>query len=269
MKFYIISLVLNAMLVFVPIHHAITQAEEKTETINVSLDGEDFLSSEGGSPGGGYSGSGGTLSESQNNVETKSTTLESVNDKQTTTKTQQNDVVSKKDEKTPTALFSKSSEGTAKGSGNNKADSGSGSGSGGGSGNGFGEGSGNGQGSGHGEGSGNGKGSGNGNGSGNGGGQGSKPPVTNTNYACQEGKGYRISYNPTLEMPKAAERLGKTGSVRVSLTFNSNGSITVTGASGGNDILQSAAKKAAQNIKVTILDPQVTKCKVSKSFTFK
>lgn len=261
MKFYIISLVLNVMLVFVPIHHAITQTEEKTETISVSLDGESFISDDGGSPGGGYSGSGGSPSKSQDNSETESTTLENVNNKKTPAKTQQNSVVSKNNEKTSSTLVSKSSEGAAKGSGNQTnlgSGSGSGSGEGGGTGNGYGEGAGSGRGSGYGQGLGNGKGLGSG-----------KTTNKDTNYACQQGKGYKLSSNLTLEIPAAAERLGNISPVSVSISFNSNGAVTVNGASGGNKILQSAARAAAQNIKVTILDPQISRCKVSVTYRFK
>ena len=77
-------------------------------------------------------------------------------------------------------------------------------------------------------------------------------------------------YNPDLQYPVAAERLGtkNTVVVNVRLNFNSNGNVSVIGVSGGNGIFQSEAKKSASRIKVRIKNPETLKCTITKPFRF-
>ena len=272
MKFYIISLVLNALLVFIPLGYAVTQEEPKTETINVSLGDDSSLDNAGSGVSGGGSGAGQSKQPDDSNNSSK--ILPNKIENSAMTETSQNKTIEKKSENSNETTFLKknsdNTSNTTKSSGNQAvSDNGSK--------NAVGTGSSLGTTGGTGDGSENGSKTGkNGGGITGTGGTGTNPSKgtgndgeKNSNYACKEGKGYSVSYNPNLETPQAAERLGKKGSVTVSISFNASGSVTVHGADGGNEILQSAAKKAAQGIRVTILDSQVTKCKVSKTFNFK
>ena len=264
MKFYIISLVLNALLVFIPLGYVVTQGEPKTETMNVSLEDNNSLGNAGNSSSGVENG-GAEQSKQPENSNNSNEILQNKTEKSPVTETSQNKTIEKKPENSSeTTFLKKNSDNTGsivKNSGN-QAVSDNGTKNGLGTAEGKGNGSENGSKTGKGNGDDKGTGTNTGKNTGN-------DSEKNSNYVCTEGKGYRISYNPNLETPQAAERLGKKGSVTVSISFNASGSITVHGAKGGNDILQSAAKKAAQGIRVTILDSQVTKCKVSKTFNFK
>ena len=266
MKFYIISLVLNALLVFIPLGYAVTQEEPKTETINVSLGDDSSLDNAGSGVSGGGSGAGQSKQPDDSNNSSK--ILPNKIENSAMTETSQNKTIEKRSENSnETTFLKKNSDNTGsivKNSGNQAvSDNGTK--------NGLGTAEGKGNGSENGSKTGK-----NGGGTTGTGGTGTNPSKgtgndgeKNSNYACKEGKGYSVSYNPNLETPQAAERLGKKGSVTVSISFNASGSVTVHGADGGNEILQSAAKKAAKEIRVTILDSQVTKCKVSKTFNFK
>ncbi|RRD40417.1 TonB family protein [Leptotrichia sp. OH3620_COT-345] len=88
---------------------------------------------------------------------------------------------------------------------------------------------------------------------------------------CRENIDYTVTYNPDLQYPMAAERLGikKTVIVNVRINFNGNGSVSVIGASGGEGVFQSEAKKAAEKIRVKIKNPETLKCTVTKPFRFK
>ena len=87
---------------------------------------------------------------------------------------------------------------------------------------------------------------------------------------CREGIDFTVVYNPDLQYPVAAERLGtkNTVVVNVRLNFNSNGNVSVIGVSGGNGIFQSEAKKSASRIKVRIKNPETLKCTITKPFRF-
>ncbi|MDO5088785.1 MAG: TonB family protein, partial [Leptotrichiaceae bacterium] len=87
---------------------------------------------------------------------------------------------------------------------------------------------------------------------------------------CRENIDYTVVYNPDLQYPMAAERLGvkKSVIVNVKINFNGNGSVSVIGASGGEGIFQSEAKKAAGKIKVKIKNPETLKCTITKPFRF-
>ena len=91
----------------------------------------------------------------------------------------------------------------------------------------------------------------------------------NTNV-CNEGKDFTVSYNPNLKYPIAAQRLGNKGTVvvMVRFRFNSSGSVSVISASGGSGVFQQDAKKAASRIRVNIKNPDTLKCTISKPFKF-
>ena len=89
----------------------------------------------------------------------------------------------------------------------------------------------------------------------------------NTNV-CNEGKDFTVSYNPNLNYPVAAQRLGNKGTVvvMVRFRFNSSGSVSVISASGGSGVFQQEAKSAASRIRVNIKNPDTLKCTISKPF---
>ena len=91
----------------------------------------------------------------------------------------------------------------------------------------------------------------------------------NTNV-CNEGKDFTVSYNPNLKYPVAAQRLGNKGTVvvMVRFRFNSSGSVSVISASGGSGVFQQEAKSAASRIRVNIKNPDTLKCIISKPFKF-
>lgn len=91
----------------------------------------------------------------------------------------------------------------------------------------------------------------------------------NTNV-CNEGKDFTVSYNPNLNYPVAAQRLGNKGTVvvMVRFRFNSSGSVSVISASGGSGVFQQDAKSAASRIRVNIKNPDTLKCTISKPFKF-
>ena len=87
---------------------------------------------------------------------------------------------------------------------------------------------------------------------------------------CNEGKDFTVSYNPNLNYPVAAQRLGNKGTVvvMVRFRFNSSGSVSVISASGGSGVFQQEAKSAASRIRVNIKNPDTLKCTISKPFKF-
>ena len=91
----------------------------------------------------------------------------------------------------------------------------------------------------------------------------------NTNV-CNEGKDFTVSYNPNLKYPIAAQRLGNKGTVvvMVRFRFNSSGSVSVISVSGGSGVFQQEAKSAASRIRVNIKNPDTLKCTISKPFKF-
>ena len=111
---------------------------------------------------------------------------------------------------------------------------------------------------------GSGGGSGGGHGTGTGSGEGKNTDV------CNEGKDFTVSYNPNLNYPVAAQRLGNKGTVvvMVRFRFNSSGSVSVISASGGSGVFQQEAKSAASRIRVNIKNPDTLKCTISKPFKF-
>ena len=87
---------------------------------------------------------------------------------------------------------------------------------------------------------------------------------------CNEGKDFTVSYNANLNYPVAAQRLGNKGTVvvMVRFRFNSSGSVSVISASGGSGVFQQEAKSAASRIRVNIKNPDTLKCTISKPFKF-
>ena len=96
---------------------------------------------------------------------------------------------------------------------------------------------------------------------------GGKEKVTNV---CREGIDFTVTYNPNLQYPVAAERLGlrNTVVINVKLNFNSNGSVSIIGISGGNNIFRDEARRAASGIRVKIKNPETLKCTITKPFRF-
>ena len=87
---------------------------------------------------------------------------------------------------------------------------------------------------------------------------------------CREGTDFDVVYNPNLQYPIAAERMGikNTVIVNVKLNFNSNGSVSVISVSGGSGLFQSEAKKAANGIKEKVKNLETLKCTITKPFRF-
>ena len=267
MKFYIISLVLNALLVFIPLGYVVTQGEPKTETMNVSLEDNNSFSNAGNSNSGGSSGV--EQSKLPDNSNNSNEILQNKTEKSPVTETSQNKTIEKKPENSSETTFLKRNSdnisNTTKNSGNQTvSDNGSKNGIRTGSGIGTAEGKGSENGSKTGKGNGDDKGTGTNSGKTTG-----NDGEKNSNYACIRGKGYNISYNSNLKAPSVAGRLEKKVSVVVSASFNPNGTVTVHSMKGGTKDYQSAAKEAALGAKVTVLEKQVTKCPVSMTFNFK
>ena len=55
--------------------------------------------------------------------------------------------------------------------------------------------------------------------------------------------------------------------VTVSGAFSANGSLNVSGVSGGNAEAQRLARNAASGIKVNVIDKTITKCNVTITYT--
>lgn len=93
----------------------------------------------------------------------------------------------------------------------------------------------------------------------------------NSGNVCREGIDYIVNYNPSLNYPIAAQRSGISGDIVVNVKFNftQSGKVSIVSASGGNSIFQSEAKIAANKIKVTIKNSETLKCTITKPFRFK
>jgi len=306
MKFYIISIILNIVALFIPVVYYTSggggKGKEQDETVTVNLNENVFNDTSQGagqkSDGAGISPKGNDntgiqqtspVSQPQEKINTVSSqNIQQNNQKENASAVLQNKTeqlkTSKSDNKIPVSQGGASSAVQPSGnngktvqsrgneSGNAKSSalaSGSTAGaghSGEGSGNHANAGSGNGHGS-----SGSGKTSG-GSGGGSGGGQGTgtgNGEGKNTDV-CNEGKDFTVSYNPNLKYPIAAQRLGNKGVVvvMVKLRFNRSGSVSVISASGGSGVFQQEAKSAASRIRVNVKNPDTLKCTISKPFNF-
>ncbi len=101
-------------------------------------------------------------------------------------------------------------------------------------------------------------------------GNGNKSSTSSSENVCREGKDFTVSYNPNLKYPISMQRSGRSGTVvvQVRLNFNRNGSVSVISASGGNSVFQNEAKKTAARIRVNIKNPETLKCTITKPFRF-
>ena len=272
MKFYIISIILNIMVLFIPVVYYTSSGREKeneqNETMTVNLNESVFndTSEKSGqeSEGPVFSGKNkentrvqevSTSSQPQQNKNIVSNQNTRQNNKkvENTSTISQNKTeqpkVSNSDSKAhvsqnsslPAVQPSGNTGKTVQSSGNGHNGTASGKSSGG---------SGGGSNSGHGTGTSSGEGK-------------------NTNV-CNEGKDFTVSYNPNLKYPIAAQRLGNKGTVvvMVRFRFNSSGSVSVISASGGSGVFQQEAKSAASRIRVNIKNPDTLKCTISKPFKF-
>ena len=278
MKFYIISIILNIIALFIPVVYYTSggggKGKEQDETVTVNLNENVFNDTSQGagqkSDGAGISAKGNDntgiqqtspVSQPQEKINTvNSQNIQQNNQKENTSAVQPSGNNGKTVQSRGNESGHSNSSALASG---NKAGTGH---SGEGSGNHANAGSGNGHGS---SGSrktsgGSGGGSGGGQGTGTGNGEGKNTDV------CNEGKDFTVSYNPNLKYPVAAQRLGNKGVVvvMVKLRFNSSGSVSVISASGGSGVFQQDAKSAASRIKVNIKNPDTLKCTISKPFKF-
>lgn len=85
---------------------------------------------------------------------------------------------------------------------------------------------------------------------------------------CHEGTDFSVSYSGHLKAPVAAERLGKTGTVMVRVRFTRGGSVSIVSVTGGNSVLQAAARRAASGIHVNFKTSNCSSGTVTKPFTF-
>ena len=306
MKFYIISIILNIIALFIPVVYYTSggggKGKEQDETVTVNLNENIFNDTSQGagqkSDGAGISAKGNDntgiqqtspVSQPQEKINTvNSQNIQQNNQKENASAVLQDKTeqlkTSKSDNKIPVSQGGTSSavqpsgnnRKTVQSRGNESGHSNSSalaSGNKAGTGH-SGEGSGNhsnaGSGNGHGS-SGTGKTSGgSGGGSGGGRGTGTGSGEGKNTDVCNEGKDFTVSYNPNLKYPVAAQRLGNKGVVvvMVKLRFNSSGSVSVISASGGSGVFQQDAKSAASRIKVNIKNPDTLKCTISKPFKF-
>ena len=306
MKFYIISIILNIVALFIPVVYYTSggggKGKEQDETVTVNLNENVFNDTSQGagqkSDGAGISARGNDnagiqqtspVSQPQKKINTVSSqNIQQNNQKENASAVLQNKTeqlkTSKSDNKIPVSQGGASSAvqpsgnngKTVQSRGNESGHSNSSalaSGNKAGTGH-SGEGSGNhanaGSGNAHGS-SGSGKTSGgSGGGSGGGRGTGTGSGEGKNTDVCNEGKDFTVSYNPNLKYPIAAQRLGNKDVVvvMVKLRFNNSGSVSVISASGGSGIFQQEAKSAASRIRVNVKNPDTLKCTISKPFKF-
>ena len=252
MKFYIISIILNIIALFVPIAYYTSggggKGKEQDEIVTVNLSESVFNDTSQGagqkSDGPGISSRGdedtgvqqksGEVSQPQQKTNTVSSqNIQQNNQKENVSAVLQNKTeqlkTSKSDNKIPVSQGGTSS--AVQPSGNNGKTVQS---------------------------------RGNESGTGTGNGEGKNTDV------CNEGKDFTVSYNPNLKYPVAAQRLGNKGVVvvMVKLRFNNSGSVSVISASGGSGVFQQEAKSAASRIRVNVKNPDTLKCTISKPFNF-
>ena len=251
MKFYVISIILTVLVLFIPVAQKAV-ADSGENTIAVSLGNMETISGDEGSsslePAGGGGGSGGKprTEEKQavkqqekivNNTQIKETgkTVSANNQKSSVSET-----VSDRGNKTP-----KSALVSSNGSVNSSPEKNSGTGNG--------------------TGNGNRNGNGTETGTGNGTENGSQPAKT---YGCVKGKGYKMISNPKIKLNKAQTLSIPSGTrVTVSASFTANGSLNISGVSGGNAEAQKLVRNAAGGIRVNVMDKTITKCNVTVIYT--
>ena len=85
---------------------------------------------------------------------------------------------------------------------------------------------------------------------------------------CKEGRDFSVSYNGHLKLPVEAQRLGKSVTVMVKISFTRGGSVSILGASGGNSVLQAQAIQNARGIHINFITNNCSSGIVRKPFTF-
>lgn len=249
MKFYVISIILTVIVLFIPIAQKVT-ADFRENTIAVSLESIEAVEEAKGSnsvePPGDGGGSGGSpraeekqAVKQQEKIENETQIINSK--KEASVNNQQSTVSEKSSDKgnnssdiinTSASTVSEKNGGTETGAGGgNRADSGTGTGTGSGADN----------------------------------GNSSKSVKT---YGCVKGKGYKMLSKPKIRLNRAQTLTIPSGTkVTVSAFFTENGSLTVTGISGGNSEAQKLVRKAAGEIRVNVIDKTITKCNVTITYT--
>ncbi len=256
MKFYVISIILTVIVLFIPvIQPVIASTGEDTIAVSLespeSMDGDDAGGGNGMELPEGGGGSGGIPQTEQKQVTqkreevTKSTQVEkSVNSNKTVST----------NESSSNAVKSTGSESTGQNNTGNSGGNGGKAGSPGGDRTG---------------GTPGGKGKEGGTGSE---GSGNNPidpaPKTAANYGCVKGKGYKMVSNPKIKLNRAQTLTIPSGTrVTVSAAFSTNGSLNISGVSGGNAEAQRLARNAASGIRVNVIDKTITKCNVTITYT--
>lgn len=271
MKFYVISIILNIGILLIPVIQPIA-GEIKEEILTVNLENfelsEDDTDTIGGNEDMGGSGGDGGSGGSSRKVE-KQTALQSLEiaqnmqTKENNSKTTKNSKVRSSDntEKTTPGLDKETKISNSDETSEAAAAS---------AGRGYGKGSGDGTGTGHGKGDGSGIGNGKGKGLGDGAGDGNGSSSKKRSYGCVRGKGYKITSSSKIKRTKAnILEIPDGTSVNVSLTFNLNGSVTVHGASGSNNSkAKELAIQAAEKMKITVIDKEIVKCKITNTYNF-
>ena len=85
---------------------------------------------------------------------------------------------------------------------------------------------------------------------------------------CKEGRDFSVSYNGHLKLPVAAQRLEKSVTVMVKISFTRGGAVSILGASGGNSVLQAQAIQNARGIHINFITNNCSSGIVRKPFTF-
>ena len=255
MKFYVISIILTVIVLFIPIAQKAT-ADSGDNIIAVSLESVETIAEDEGSgstePAGGGGGSGGSprteekqVVQQQEKIKDNKQIKETVKEVSTNNqKSSVSDSVSDKSSKSSDSVSASGNTGSEKGSGSGTS-TGTGTGSGSGTGGGTGIGSGTGAGTGTGTGSNSGK-----------------------TYGCVKGKGYKMVVNPKIKLTRAQTLTIPSGTrVSVSASFTANGNLNISGVSGGNAEAQKLARNAASGIRVNVIDKTITKCSVTITYT--
>ena len=249
MKFYVISIILTAVALFFPVAQKVAAVTEEN-TITVSLESIETTAEDAGNsslePPGGDGGSGGNprTKEKQavnqqakiaDNKKIKEIRKEASADNQ---KSSVSESVSDKTGKAPDSVLMSGNNGTEKGSengGGNSSKAGTVSGDG------------------------------NGTKTGTGAGNGSQSGKT---YGCVKGKGYKMVSNPKIKLNRAQALTIPSGvRVTVSAAFSANGSLNISGVSGGNAEAQRLVRNAASGIRVNVIDKTITRCNVTIIYT--
>lgn len=254
MKFYVISIILTVIALFIPVTQKI-KADSGENIIAVNLENIETMT-EGESsnsmepPGGGKGSGGGPRTEEKQMIQQHEKIVSNTQIKEVkkvvltgNQKSSSSETVFDKGSKTSEAVSS------SNGAGNTASEKSSG----------------NGNGPVNGTGNGNGNGNSNGAGTGTGNGTGSQSGKT---YGCVKGKGYKMISSPKIKLNRAQTLTIPSGTrVTVSASFSANGSLNILGVSGGNAEAQKLVRNAAGGIRVNVIDKTITKCNVTVVYT--